>query len=211
MGQHEQLDEQACQEMLRAIADGTIAFEDGMTVLWPSCLALARRGRALRGIGASDDDVREVGVRTLERLGGGSARAMGLLDDWLSRHPGKDPVDWLRIVVANIARDYVRARVGGRPVDPEERLNLKARLNVCVLSLTEGDGASRPPFTAASTAREVVAYAKKELPEDQGAALSSWLMGAGFEEIGEDLGLAGPEEAKKLLRAAVASLRRRFG
>jgi hypothetical protein len=37
-----------------------------------------------------------------------------------------------------------------------------------------------------------------------------WVEGAGFDELRDELGLADAEESRKLVRAAVAALRRHF-
>lgn len=202
--------EDSCEQALRSVASGALAFGEAFGTLWPFCVSFAQRSRALRGIRANEDDVREVAVKTLERLGQDSARAIRTVPDWLARNPGKSASDWLRVVVANAARDYVRARAGARPADPEEGLNLKARLNVCVLSLSEDDGSARPPYTAIQTARQVIEFASGHLPADQARALSLWLTGAGFDEMADELELESGEEARKLMRSAVASLRREF-
>ena len=48
------------------------------------------------------------------------------------------------------------------------------------------------------------------VPEAQLAVLLRWLGGASSAEIATELSLAGAEEATRLLRAAVATLRRAF-
>jgi hypothetical protein len=65
-------------------------------------------------------------------------------------------------------------------------------------------------MTAAQTARQLLEYAHKHLPEDQYAALVSWIDGASFEDVSHERGLDNEEEARCLVRAAVAALRRRF-
>jgi hypothetical protein len=48
------------------------------------------------------------------------------------------------------------------------------------------------------------------LPPDQWAALMAWIDGASFAEIEEQLGVREPDGRRKLVRAAIAVLRRHF-
>jgi hypothetical protein len=57
--------------------------------------------------------------------------------------------------------------------------------------------------------RQLLKYAEQALPEEQCAALALWLKGATDDEIDAELGLAAGR-GRKLMRAAVATLRRRF-
>jgi hypothetical protein len=64
-------------------------------------------------------------------------------------------------------------------------------------------------MTAAQTARQLLEFARSHLPVAQLEALTRWLDGGSFEDIEDECGLS-PNEARKLVRAAVAVLRRRF-
>lgn len=59
-------------------------------------------------------------------------------------------------------------------------------------------------------ARRIVEYARDHLPEDQLAVLAGWLEGASFAEVASELQLADTRAAERLLRAALARLRRQF-
>jgi DNA-directed RNA polymerase specialized sigma24 family protein len=67
----------------------------------------------------------------------------------------------------------------------------------------------RPPLTAAQTARELIEFARSRLPAEQLALLEAWLEGASFDDMAREHGTTA-DEARKLVRAAVATLRRHF-
>ena len=91
------------------------------------------------------------------------------------------------------------------------RAQQKRLLNDFAKSLPLDDMGKRPPITDAQTARQLLEFARERLPGDQLAALESWLQGASYEAIASSRGLDDTASAKKLVRAAVAVLRRHFG
>jgi hypothetical protein len=122
-------------------------------------------------------------------------------------------MDWIRIVTANAVRDHLREKLGdSRAEAPEPGIpSVKRLINEFAVSTGIENIGVRPPFTAEQTARELLDYARAALPAEQFAALRLWLEGADFDEIEASLGLKEPGAGKKLVRAAVAVLRRRFG
>jgi DNA-directed RNA polymerase specialized sigma24 family protein len=68
----------------------------------------------------------------------------------------------------------------------------------------------RPPVTAQETARELLEFACEHLEPDQTQALDLWLQGASFEDLASAQS-SSPEAARRVLRAAIARLRRQFG
>jgi hypothetical protein len=52
--------------------------------------------------------------------------------------------------------------------------------------------------------------AQDDLPEQQLAVLKCWLLGNDFNDIAAEVKLSSPDEAKKLLRAGLARLRRKL-
>jgi hypothetical protein len=66
-------------------------------------------------------------------------------------------------------------------------------------------------MTQRQLARELLEYAARALDPDRFHALRRWMDGAGFAELAAELGLAGPRDADKLVRAGLARLRRHFG
>jgi hypothetical protein len=65
-------------------------------------------------------------------------------------------------------------------------------------------------MTNTQLARELLEYAARSLDPVQFHALCRWIEGATFAELADELGLATPRGADKLVRAALARLRRRF-
>jgi len=114
-------------------------------------------------------------------------------------------------VVANAVRDHVSEHLGeGKAQDDAQNPSVKRFLNEFAQALPIDRLGVRPPITAAQTARQVLDFARGSLPEDQYAALTRWVGGATFEEIEDELGLTEPDAGRKLVRAAIAVLRRRF-
>jgi hypothetical protein len=102
---------------------------------------------------------------------------------------------------------------GAARADDGERLN-KRMLNTLASRLPAGDDERigfRPLMTEAQHARELLEYAARSLDPDQFRALRSWMDGASFAELAAELGLAGPRDADRLVRAGPERLRRHFG
>jgi len=68
----------------------------------------------------------------------------------------------------------------------------------------------RPPVTDRGTARQLLAFAADEMPEDRRRALELWIHGEGFAEIARSLELRTAADAERMVRAALERLRRRF-
>lgn len=197
----------------RIVGGDSAAWTQLITELEPRLVELLRRSRTLGPLRHNVDDCRAVMVSVLERLNRDDFRALRLFEPWAKAHPGKDFGDWIRIVTANLARDHVSSRLGhAKHGDDEPALN-KRMINT-LASLLPGDDdqrlAFRPSITAGQLARELLDYAARALGPAQLLALRRWMDGASFDEIAAELGLATPRAADKLVRAALARLRRRF-
>jgi hypothetical protein len=165
----------------------------------------------MRVLGPSDDHVHDVVAKLVEKLGRPDGHELGLYPPWRARNPGKTFEDWMCILVANSARDYVRerltqARAPAAPDDP----SVGRVLNEFARSPVLDQLGARPTMTASQTARQLLEYASARLPADQYGALTRWIEGATFEEIEDELGLAELDAGRKLVRTAVAVLRRHF-
>jgi hypothetical protein len=114
----------------------------------------------------------------------------------------------MRIVTKNAVRDFARTRLGPRPQSPGEP-SRKRLLNEFASSPLVEELGVRPPLTAAQTARELLEFARARLSTPELRILSAWLEGASFDEIADDERLS-PDEARKAVRAAIATLRRHF-
>lgn len=192
------------------------AWKELVARLEPHLMRLLRRSRTLGPLRDSLDDCRAVMIRVLERLSTESYRGLRLFQPWAEANPGKDFGDWIRIVTTNLARDHVSARLGGaaRAADADAAPLNKRMLNTLASLLPADDDyrlAFRPSMTDVQLARELLEYAARSLERTQLRALRRWMDGASFDEIAGELGLATPREADKLVRAALARLRRHFG
>lgn len=207
----ETIDWETVEAQLAKAAHGdAVACRDLVGGLWPHWLAMARRSRALRGVRAPDESAREVATRLAEKVGRAGSSELRSYAGWKSANPGKGAGDWIRILAANAARDVARHE-GGRVddagvVEPSQKRLLNEFSRVVQLD----DCGARPPVTALQTARQLLKYAADVLAPAQLVALREWLLGATFEQIAVEAGLADAASAQRALRAAIAQLRRRF-
>lgn len=202
------LDDPRCEALARAAAAGDeVAAGELGSVLWPHWLRLAEANRALRAVGNVDDGARDVAVALLDGLARPASPKLLAYVRWQTENPGRAFPDWIRIVTANAARDHarrVRAR-GGASSPSAARLT-----NDLVAAAWAHEPFVRPAYTDARTAAELLAFAQGRVPETQLAVMLRWLAGASVTEIAAELALADTEAATRLLRAAVATLRRAF-
>jgi hypothetical protein len=189
------------------VGGDSAAWHEFVTQLEPRVLRLLRRSRTLGPMRTNADDCRAVMISVLERLKKDDYRGLRLFQPWMDAHPGKDFGDWIRIVTINMARDHVSARLGGGGLN-------KRMLNTLASLLPDGDDhrlAYRPAMTHEQLARELLDHAERALDTAQLLALRRWMEGASFGELAAELGASTPREAEKIVRAALAKLRRQFG
>lgn len=201
----------------RVVGGDAAAWKELVIQLEPLLIQLLRRTRTLGPMRHNIDDCRAVMTSVLERLSKDDFRGLRLFVRWSDVNPGKDFGDWIRIVTANLARDHVSARLGGAAspgaAEGEAPLN-KRLLNTLASLLPDGDDhrlAFRPAMTDVQAARELLEYAARSLETAQLRALHRWMDGASFDELARELDLSSPRDADKLVRAALARLRRHFG
>jgi hypothetical protein len=198
----------------RVVSGDEAAWKELVGRLEPLLLQLLRRSRTLGPLRHNLDDCRAVMISVLERLNKDDFRGLRLWAPWAEANPGKDFGDWIRIVTVNLARDHMSARLGDRARGGDEAPLNKRMLNT-LASLLPGDDdqrlAFRPAMTNVQMARELLEYAARSLEAIQLRALRRWMDGASHDELAAELGLASPRDADKLVRAALARLRRHFG
>jgi DNA-directed RNA polymerase specialized sigma24 family protein len=187
------------------ISGNESAWKELATRLEPVLLKLLGRSRILGPMRHNVDDCRAVMTNVLTRLKKDDFRGLRLFQPWIEANPKKTFGDWIRIVTANMARDHVSSRLGGG----------NKRLVNTLASLLPADDdnriAFRPAMTDAQLARELLDYAARCLDAIRLQALRRWLEGASLEEVASELGLPTARDADKLVRAALAKLRRQFG
>jgi DNA-directed RNA polymerase specialized sigma24 family protein len=175
--------------------------------LWPAWLDLIRASRSMGRFAGSEDDVRNVALRLMEKLSG-EARALRLYRQWQEKHSGKNIEDWMRIVTANAVRDYVREQLGPRKAD-DGVPSAKRLLNEFASRAQTREEGFRPPFTRTQMAKQLMEFAQTRLSNEQIGALRLWLEGATPSEMANELGV-GSETAQRALRSGIAVLRRHF-
>jgi DNA-directed RNA polymerase specialized sigma24 family protein len=190
----------------RVVGGDRLAWHALVAGLEPHVMQLLRRGRTLGPMRHNVDDCRAVMIDVLERLRRDDYRSLRLFQPWAEANPGKDFGDWIRIITVNLARDHVSSRLG--EAEPNKRM-----LNTLASLLPRDDDdrlAFRPAMTSEQLARELLEYAERTLDPAQLHALRRWIEGASIAELAAELGLPTPRDADKLVRAALARLRRRF-
>jgi hypothetical protein len=198
----------------RVVGGDGAAWRELVTRLEPLLIELLRRSRTLGPMRHNVDDCRAVMISVLERLSKDDYRGLRLFRPWADAHPGKDFGDWIRIVTVNLARDHVSSRLGVAERAADDVPLNKRMLNSLASRLPGGDEERigfRPSMTQLQLSRELLEYAARALDPDQFRALRRWMDGASFAELADELGLAAPRDADKLVRAALARLRRHFG
>jgi DNA-directed RNA polymerase specialized sigma24 family protein len=216
------IDSAHCEALAaRAVRGDESAWQALVAHLWPALHGLVKKSRTMGGLGRSDDHVHDVLTLLVERLRRDGGHGLRLYAPWRAKNPDKTFADWIRIVTVNLMRRYVRDRLtalrgaeapgsaapedGGPPLPSVKRL-----LNEFIQSPVLDEVGVRPPFTNAQTAQELMVFARTRLPEVQYLALTTWIEGASFAEIADEVGLPGAKEAERTVRAATAVLRRHF-
>lgn len=206
------LDNHLCEALVARDASGDVtALNQLIELLWPHWTVLVKKSRHMGSMAKSEDHVNNVVTALVDKIASG---ALGGYPSWRQENEGKTFADWNRIVTSFAVRDYVRHALGRRSgsADPSTP-SVKRLINDFATSPIGHDafGSARPAMTAAQTARQLLEFVERELPADQAKALTLWIEGAAFEEIDEALCTSEPDAGKKLVRAACAVLRRRFG
>jgi DNA-directed RNA polymerase specialized sigma24 family protein len=211
MSEAAQIDVARCEVLAqRGAAGDATACRELVEHLWPAWVRMVAASRSMGALPRSDDHVHDVVARLVEKIGRADGRGLRLYPPWRERNPGKTFEDWIRIVTANAIRDYVREKLGDtRNAEPRDA-SAKRLLNEFASSGVIEKMGKRPPITAAQTARELLEFAQQHVTEEQYSALTQWIEGSTFEEIASGHGSSDPELARRLVRAAVAVLRRHF-
>jgi hypothetical protein len=107
-----------------------------------------------------------------------------------------------------VIRNYIASKLGAPTADGR---SLKQLVNTLADTLPDDDGlVYRAHMTTKDAANRILEYARVHLPEEQIRALDGWLQGKDFEELAADLGLGDARSADRIVRAALARLRRQF-
>jgi DNA-directed RNA polymerase specialized sigma24 family protein len=191
-------DEAAWQELWRVLDPWLDSFVQRRGVLGP----LSRR----------PDDRRGVVVLVMARLRQNGFQRLKMYRDERLKKPSLALLPWLSVVTKHVGVDYLRAHpdfvASGSRSASERRGEV---VDPRTLPPASRGPATRPHLTGEISARQMLEWASRNLPGDQYRALEL-RMGKDTSDIriARDLGLSGPEEAQRLVRAAEARLRRQF-
>lgn len=191
---------------------GILLSKELVEKLWRPWQKTVRRNPAMRAISGTEDDITNVLLLLIEKFTPPSGLSFSKYPDWQVRNPQKSFDDWMCIVVANVVRDYARTlsrQPSTRALRLDHEPSPKRFLNEYMRSPISQRLSIRPPYTAKETVRKLLEHASTSLRGEQLRALAMWLEGGSFVEIGEALCCSG-DEGRKLLRAAIAHLRRQF-
>jgi DNA-directed RNA polymerase specialized sigma24 family protein len=203
-------DLELCEQLAQRGASGdTQACHHLVEHLWPVWVAMVRTSRSMGSLARSDDHVHNVVARLVAKIADQDQPALRLYPAWRMNNSGKTFADWMRIVTSNLVRDYAREQLGSQRPGADEP-SVKRLLNELTLSPLGDALGIRPAYTANQTAGELMEFAQSRLPKDQLNVLGYWLQGQTFDEIDQELGLM-QGQSRRLLRAAIAVLRRHFG
>jgi hypothetical protein len=197
-------------EILRRVVRGDqVAWTALFLQYSPVVERIARTNRSMGSYRESDDDVRNVMAHVFERLRRHDYRVLRMFSAWQDRNPSKSFQDWLTIMTVNIIRNYITSKLGARS---QSGASLKQLVNTLADALPiDGGGLSvKPQITTREAAQRVIEFARNALAGDQLAVLAAWLEGASFDEIASERRLGDARAAERLLRAALARLRREF-
>jgi hypothetical protein len=170
---------------------------------------IARTNRSMGSYRGSADDVRNVMAQVFERLRRNDYHALRMFPGWRDKNPGKAFQDWLTIVTVNVIRNYISSKLGS---SGQGGTSLKQLVNTFADALPlDGDELLvRPHITTKETAQRILEYARDHLAEDQLAVLGAWLEGVSLDDMVLELHLTDARAADRLLRSALARLRRKF-
>jgi hypothetical protein len=197
-------------EMLgRVLRGDQVAWMRLFSQYGPVVERIARTNRSMGSYRGSEDDARNVMAQVFERLRRNDYRALRMFRGWQEKNPEKAFHDWLTIVTVNVIRNYISSKLGA-PSQTGESLKQLVNTLADALPIDGDELLVRPHITTKETAQRIIEYARDNLAEDQLAVLAAWLEGASLDDIVSELHLTDARAADRLLRAALARLRRQF-
>ena len=198
-----------CELLALRAADGDAEARGRLLeIVWTSLPAMVRANSSMGPLARAEDHVDDIVGIIIAKVGRPDARSLRRYAEWRTRNTTRTFEDWLRIVLKNVVRDYVRSVLGSGKVAPGEP-SRKRLLNEFATAPVLDEIGVRPPFTDEQTARQLLEFAAARLPAAQVQALALWIQGASFDEIGQ-VGSISIPDARRLVRAAVTALRRQF-
>jgi DNA-directed RNA polymerase specialized sigma24 family protein len=205
------IDDADLERLVVATADGDQrAWGKLWAAIEPPLSRIIAQPRFLGRLGQGEDDRRNIVVLVMERLRKDGFHRLRLYLDARRGNPRLRFMGWLRVVAKRVGIDCLRAhpeylrRHDDNPSEPGRWVEQKT------LPPASRIGGERPPVTNRGTARELLQYAAGSVPPEQLRALTLWTESESFGDIAAALGLGGPTDAERLVRAAIERLRRHY-
>jgi DNA-directed RNA polymerase specialized sigma24 family protein len=205
-------DEGVEELVAQACTGDEIAWQALWARLDPWLDALVARRALIGRLSRRDDDRRGVVVLVMARLRQHDFQRLRMYQSERVKKPSLALKAWLTVVAKHVAIDYLRAHpdfmASGSRAASERRGDL---VQWKTLPPASRGPATRPQVTREISAHQMLEWAQRNLPGDQYRALEL-RMARDIPDmaIARDMGLSGPEEAQRLIRAAEARLRRQF-
>lgn len=201
-------------ELERLVVAAAAADEAAWQRLWaaiePPLSRIIAQPRFLGRLGQREDDRRNIVVAVMARLRADRFHRLRLYLDARQANSRLRFMSWLRVVAKRVGIDYLRAHPDYVRRDDSQASAPGVWVEPGTLPPSSRIVGERPPVTNRGTAQELLRFAAGAVPEEQLRALERWAQGEGFDEIAAALGLGGPREAEKTVRAAIERLRRRY-
>jgi DNA-directed RNA polymerase specialized sigma24 family protein len=173
---------------------------------------LVQRRGLIGRLSGRPDDRRGVVVLVMARLRQNDYQRLKMYRAERQRKPSLALMAWLAVVTKHVAVDYLRAHpdfVATRGVGVSDRRG--EVVDPRTLPPGSRGPAARPPVTVTISGRQMLEWARENLPPPQYQALELRIEKDTADlEIARVLGLASAEDAQRLVRAAEARLRRQF-
>ena len=204
-------DEDEIERLVDAAATGDeAAWQRLWAAIEPPLSRIIAQPRFLGRLGQREDDRRNIVVSVMARLRADDFHRLRLYLEARESNPRLRFLSWLRVVSKRVGIDYLRAHPDYVRRHDQGASRPGAWVDPKTLPPASQIAGERPPITNRGTARELLSFAAGAIPDDQRRALELWSQSEGFDDIARALGLAGPQEAERVVRAAIERLRRKF-
>jgi DNA-directed RNA polymerase specialized sigma24 family protein len=204
-------DEEEIERLVDAAATGDeAAWQRLWAAIEPPLSRIIAQPRFLGRLGQREDDRRNIVVAVMARLRAEDFHRLRLYREARESNPRLRFLSWLRVVSKRVGIDYLRAHPDYVRRHDQGASRPGAWIDPKTLPPASQIAGERPPITNRGTARELLTFAAGAIPDDQRRALELWSQSEGFEDIARALGLATPQEAERVVRAAIERLRRKF-
>lgn len=199
------------EELIAAAAKGDeAAWQSLWASVEPPLLRIVAQPGFLGRIGQHEDDRRNIVVAVMARLRADDFKRLSLYLDARRTNERLRFLSWLRVVAKRVGIDYLRAHPDWvRRTEPDASAPGRW-IDATELPPASELGGMRPPVTAHGTARELLAFAAGAVTPAQLRALELWSASESFADIAEAMGLPGPADAQRTVRAALERLRRHY-